>query len=366
MKEDIPKIEDPAPQKIKKPPKNAFKQQKLPAWQPVLTTGTVLPTFFVIGIAFVPIGATMMWFSQMVKEVDIDYTNCLNPQGESCRDQLQSMEDVSKGCTCQMPFEIDELMEGPVFLYYGLTNFYQNHRRYVQSRSDKQLLGDLSLDPIKECAPFDRDNVTGKPYFPCGAIANSLFNDEIKVIKINSDGNQTVPVLKKDIAWSSDKYYKFSNPPIPTGQTLKDVLQDKFAKPKDWDKELWELDPDNPDNNGLQNEDLMIWMRTAALPSFRKLYRKVDHSGDFGEGLPPGKYAFEIVYRYRVAQFAGTKSVVLSTRTLMGGKNNFLGIAYIIHGCVCFLVGVIFLFVHINRGRRHHEVLNVSARTPYH
>lgn len=38
-------------------PKNSkFKQQALPAWQPILTAGTVLPAFFVIGVAFIPIG----------------------------------------------------------------------------------------------------------------------------------------------------------------------------------------------------------------------------------------------------------------------------------------------------------------------
>lgn len=31
-----------------------------------------------------------------------------------------------------------------VFMYYGLSNFYQNHRRYVKSRDDSQLNGDLS------------------------------------------------------------------------------------------------------------------------------------------------------------------------------------------------------------------------------
>jgi len=33
-------------QKTKKPSDSAFKQQRLPAWQPILTAGTVLPTFF--------------------------------------------------------------------------------------------------------------------------------------------------------------------------------------------------------------------------------------------------------------------------------------------------------------------------------
>jgi len=61
-----------------------------------------------------------------------------------------------------------------VFMYYGLTNFYQNHRRYVKSRDDYQLLGNLG-DPSSDCAPFDRDD-TDKRIAPCGAIANSLFS----------------------------------------------------------------------------------------------------------------------------------------------------------------------------------------------
>ena len=48
---------------------------------------------------------------------------------------------------------------------------------------------------------------------------------------------------------------------------------------------MWELDNYDEKNNGLQNEDLIVWMRTEAFPSFRKLYRKIDHSADgFEEG----------------------------------------------------------------------------------
>lgn len=35
-------------------------------------------------------------------------------------------------------------MQSNVFMYYGLSNFYQNHRRYVKSRDDRQLNGDSS------------------------------------------------------------------------------------------------------------------------------------------------------------------------------------------------------------------------------
>lgn len=65
-------------------------------------------------------------------------------------------------------------------MYYGLSNFYQNHRRYVKSRDDNQLLGNLQNDPSTDCAPFAFTNVSGsnepKPIAPCGAIANSMFN----------------------------------------------------------------------------------------------------------------------------------------------------------------------------------------------
>ena len=67
-------------------------------------------------------------------------------------------------------------------------------------------------------------------------------------------------------------------------------------KPMNWQKEIWMLDPNDSDNNGFENEDFIVWMRTAALPSFRKLYRKVNHTGLFVEGLPAGNYTLNVDY----------------------------------------------------------------------
>lgn len=35
------------------------------------------------------------------------------------------------------------IIQGDVYFYYALENYFQNNRRYMKSRSDKQLLGDL-------------------------------------------------------------------------------------------------------------------------------------------------------------------------------------------------------------------------------
>jgi hypothetical protein len=55
----------------------------------------------------------------------------------------------------------------------------KNHRRYVRSRDDAQLRGDLSQSVSSDCKPYaeglDKYNQT-RAIAPCGTIANSLFN----------------------------------------------------------------------------------------------------------------------------------------------------------------------------------------------
>ncbi|MBN3291098.1 CC50A protein, partial [Polypterus senegalus] len=337
--------------KSKKPDNTAFKQQRLPAWQPILTAGTVLPAFFVIGLIFIPIGIGLFVTSNNIKEIEIDYTG--TDSSEPCYNcSIRENWNSTIPCTCEVSFNLEEPFESNVFMYYGLSNFYQNHRRYVKSRDDSQLNGDISslTNPSKECEPYRESEK--KPIAPCGAIANSLFNDTLKLFFIFPNGSKSeIPLIKKGIAWWTDKNVKFRN---PGGNSNLTAVFSGTIKPVNWKIPVYELDTD-PENNGFINEDFIVWMRTAALPTFRKLYRLIERKNSIAPALARGNYTLEIIYNYPVDKFEGRKRMILSTISWMGGKNPFLGIAYITVGSVCFFLGVVLLIIHHKYGNRNNS-----------
>jgi hypothetical protein len=128
-------------EKIENLKKSKFEQQMLPAWRPVPSFASTMVTFAIFGIVFLAIGIMLYVMSDKIQEVELKYA----PEVDGCNSwnypttENPTPENPEKSCL--MPIEITEPMEGNIFVYYQLTNFYQNHRRYVKSRDYKQLMG---------------------------------------------------------------------------------------------------------------------------------------------------------------------------------------------------------------------------------
>lgn len=69
------------------------------------------------------------------------------------------------------------------------------------------------------------------------------------------------------------------------------------VQPLYWQKPVYDLDPSDPTNNGFINDDLIVWMREAAFPNFKKLYGVLNRADKpFTRGLPSGNYSIDISY----------------------------------------------------------------------
>ncbi|PVU93265.1 hypothetical protein BB559_003364 [Furculomyces boomerangus] len=350
--------------KSKRPANTAFKQQRLRAWQPLLTPKTVLPTFFIIGIIFAPIGGILFWASQKLFEITINYTTCAKAgsdfsemnsnqyslyYGKSGITQSPpSIKYNSATKTCSLRIPIPVSVPAPIFLYYKLTNFYQNHRRYVKSFDKDQLNGvarSASSLSGGDCEPLSTRTINGttKPIYPCGLIANSVFNDTINDLvllnpKASSELSEVYPLTSDGVAWDSDTS-RFKK----TSYSNNDVYP-----PPNWDLRYpYGYTNSTPIPDISKDSNLIVWMRTAGLPTFRKL-----HGRNINDQLSDGIYQIDIVMNYDVESFGGTKSIVISTTSAIGGRNAALGISYIVVGCLCFILGVIFTVRHLYRPRR--------------
>jgi hypothetical protein len=320
--------------KIDKLKQSKFKQQMLPAWRPVPSFGSTMVIFGVFGVIFLFLGVTLYIMSNKILSVTKQYdTDCLALN--EILPQTLDNPDPNSGKPCTITLTVDAQIEPPIYVYYQLDNFYQNHRRYVKSRSNKQLLGNwLTKEELNDdCAPIITNDDIGRfyavqnpdkpndsvlldkeaPAFPCGLVAKSLFNDTFTIKK---DGEE-IPFNKNDIAWASDKEHKFKN------------LEPAEMYTKQW--------------YDIEKENFIVWMRTAGLPNFRKLYAKIEQT------LEKGDYELEIVNNFDVSSFEGSKHFVLSTTNVLGGQNYFLAICYIIVGGLCIMFGVIFFIAYMGR-----------------
>jgi hypothetical protein len=155
-------------------------------------------------------------------------------------------------------------------------------------------------------------------------------------------------MTNQSIAWSSDKDLY--------GTTQ--YKRDQVVPPPNWRERIPEYNDNFPFPDLHEDEAFQVWMRTAGLPTFSKLALRNDD-----DVMESGRYVIEIfdceymswqrspttrfklthvLLDFPVLVYDGTKSILISTRTVMGGRNPFLGIAYIVVGGLCLILGTVF------------------------
>lgn len=355
---------------LRRPGNTAFKQQRLKAWQPILTPKTVLPTLFIIGILFAPIGGLLIWGASQVSEFTLDYTDCEDQSaaftempsnrwsyamsggnGDLIAPQWSFVSDptnpnVARRSACRITFNVPKTMTAPVFMYYKLGNYYQNHRRYVRSVNVDQMKGQaVAYNSVQgsECKPLDV--IGDRIIYPCGLIANSFFNDTFtRPIFLSTTGaNTTYDFSERGIAWpgEADKYQQ-------TAYNASQITPPPF----------WALSYPNGYEDGIpdlhNDEHFHVWMRTAGLPTFRKLYFRNDN-----DDLQAGTYEVTLFLNYRVRPW-GTKALVFSTTSWIGGKNSFLGFSYVATAGLTLLIALGLLIRHLIKPRRLGDMSKLS------
>ncbi|XVF87124.1 hypothetical protein PTKIN_Ptkin18bG0094300 [Pterospermum kingtungense] len=301
-----------------------FTQQRLPACKPVLTPAWVITIFLFTGLIFIPVGLVTLRASSGVVEIVERYDAKCVPEPFRI-DKVSYIQDDSIPKNCSVSMKVHRYMKAPIYIYYQLDNYYQNHRRYVKSRSDQQLLQGRKYHSTSPCQPVEFNN--NQSIVPCGLIAWSLFNDTFTFIRERTK----LKVNRKNIAWKSDRDHKFGKNVYPFNFQNGTLIGGG------------KLNPKIPLSD---QEDLIVWMRTSALPSFRKLYGRIEEDLDADDVV-----VVQLMNNYNIYSFSGKKKLVLSTTSWLGGKNDFLGHACVFVGSSSLMLAIVFTLLHLKSRR---------------
>lgn len=243
---------------------------------------------------------------------------------------------------------INEKISKPVYVYYHLTKFWQNHFLYVRSISENQLY-DWDMDDVAECkgTGFGGDlakNNDGKIIVPCGLQGWSHFNDVINVtIKSSSNSTKCENCLTyENIALKIDKerLKSFNSDP---GDGFTNTV----------DNQTWNGHPVRgetyiPDLR--TSEPLMVWMRYAPTSSFNKIHSIIHHDLDKGDVVE-----LSITNRFNNHIYNGKKELIFTEAGSFGGKHTFLSIMFILAGALPFSTVIMILIAHVYIAKKNNS-----------
>jgi hypothetical protein len=349
-----------------------------------------------IGALFVALGAVLLAYSESVVELSERYDS---------RITIGNADFIS--------FKVASAMTAPVFIYYELTNFYQNHRRYVASRDDGQLSEGNGIETgagaySSNCSPWSESRYTSEgdkkntsyQLYPCGLVARSVFNDTFTASVQRAD-RQSREVLSIDtspgtISWKEDVEVKFhqADPKfVPSGSSRPLIESVDMWLLKTFPPQVClPVSPNVPPrripvasrklSSGMSVVDCDFTLSTPTCKFESPCigdFAPQTNAGGFGinnaqfinwmrtAGLSSFRKLYgridqnlnegDVLYigvqsNFPVQSYGGTKSVVLSTATWAGGKNSFLGITYIVVGGLCIIFTIVYAILHFRKPTR--------------
>jgi len=281
-----------------------FYQQKMFGWRPLPTISCITIIFVCFAIFFIIMGIIILVFTAQVKEHKEQYYPCNDINCDYEHTKIHITEDMKK----------------PVMVYYQVDGVIQNHRFYMDSKSDKQLKGEevdpeeLKKDKICEGAftekemSYSGNSGSSNLANPCGLIAKTYFKDKFTNWKLGTDILTKEELDEEEIAYQSD---------IDTYEGVAD-----------------------------KGEHFLVWMRISPFSNPRKLWGRINK--DIKQNTE-----IEIKIEPERDYFGGNRYIILSTRNIFGGKSMFLGICYIIAGGLSLMASVIFITTYSSFHRKN-------------
>ena len=346
---------------------SSFKQQRLPAWRPVPTLLSIIIFYVLFALIFISLGIIILIFSGKIVSQEIPYKVI-------CGDKID----------CEFEETINEDMKAPIMMYYKLDGFYQNHRRYIRSKSVNQLYG--KSEDTGDCSPIykNKDINNDKVYKKFNLTdekeeeveeeekgeeeEEQLEEEQLEEEEGEKDGKEE----EKEKVEEEKKIDYLNANAIPCGLMAKTFFNDTFQIFKsdnepievnenniafDKDKDLFKNVYDNQSKQwiNMTDEHFIVWMRPAGLPNFRKLWGRIEKV-DLKNG---DKLYFKINNTYKVDHYGGDKSIILSTANKFGGKNVFMGVCFIIVGALSLILGFAFPLLIYQRNKNESLKKNI-------
>jgi hypothetical protein len=372
-----------------RPDNSRMTQQQMRMWEPVLTLGWSIGICFALAAMCIALGVVIVYTSGTLTTLRVVYDGdagtqaayASQPDGNvsqlaNCRlDSLDDGNSFHADHTCFVHLTLPNDVKSPARVFYELDGYYQNHRRFVSSIVRAQFTDEWRPDAgwsMLECYPMKtvtselcsagmcepRAAAKQREYFPCGIVANSLFNDIFWLhegVLPNGEKLSRTDMTSKRIArtyaahntknptWNlpSDTYLPvWLNPnmsriiPPPTGSMAPHITAD-YTNSTAWVHDA--LDPDFGVGVGVENEFWRVWVEGAAMHPFRKPYGRIERD------LPAGTtLTFAVQSNFFVRSFGGSKALVLEEVGWFGSANYVLGGFFLGIGGIFLVAAVLF------------------------